>query len=104
MRRAHIGVVTQGSDLVPFLTAQESVELALAMRGEERHEVAALRHDADVRTTHERTLGRVELRNRPIEHPDLTGRRKVETWSRCSSVDLPYRWGPSPPRAAPTRT
>jgi ABC-type lipoprotein export system ATPase subunit len=33
IRRAHIGVVTQGSDLVPFLTAQESVELALAMRG-----------------------------------------------------------------------
>ena len=32
-RRAHIGVVTQGTDLVPFLTAQESVELALAMRG-----------------------------------------------------------------------
>ena len=33
VRRAHIGLVTQGSDLVPFLTAQESVELALAMRG-----------------------------------------------------------------------
>jgi len=33
VRRAHIGVVTQGTDLVPFLTAQESVELALAMRG-----------------------------------------------------------------------
>jgi ABC-type lipoprotein export system ATPase subunit len=33
VRRAHIGLVTQGTDLVPFLTAQESVELALAMRG-----------------------------------------------------------------------
>jgi len=33
VRRAHIGVVTQGTDLVPFLTAQETVELALAMRG-----------------------------------------------------------------------
>jgi energy-coupling factor transport system ATP-binding protein len=33
VRRAHIGVVTQGTDLVPFLTAQESVELALSMRG-----------------------------------------------------------------------
>jgi ABC-type lipoprotein export system ATPase subunit len=33
LRRAHIGVVTQGTDLVPFLTAQETVELALALRG-----------------------------------------------------------------------
>jgi len=33
VRRAHIGVVTQGTDLVPFLTAQETVELALSMRG-----------------------------------------------------------------------
>jgi ABC-type lipoprotein export system ATPase subunit len=33
VRREYIGVVTQGSDLVPFLTALESVELALDMRG-----------------------------------------------------------------------
>jgi ABC-type lipoprotein export system ATPase subunit len=33
VRRKYIGIVTQGADLVPFLTAQESVELALAMRG-----------------------------------------------------------------------
>ena len=33
VRRAHIGLVTQGTELVPFLTAQETVELALAMRG-----------------------------------------------------------------------
>ena len=33
VRRAHIGLVTQGSDLVPFLTALETVELAFAMRG-----------------------------------------------------------------------
>jgi ABC-type lipoprotein export system ATPase subunit len=33
LRREHIGVVTQGSELVPFLSAQESVELALALRG-----------------------------------------------------------------------
>jgi ABC-type lipoprotein export system ATPase subunit len=33
VRRAHIGLVTQGTDLVPFLTAQETVELALSMRG-----------------------------------------------------------------------
>jgi putative ABC transport system ATP-binding protein len=33
LRRRHIGVVAQGSDLVPFLSAQETVELALALRG-----------------------------------------------------------------------
>jgi ABC-type lipoprotein export system ATPase subunit len=33
VRREHIGLVTQGTDLVPFLTARETVELALAMRG-----------------------------------------------------------------------
>jgi ABC-type lipoprotein export system ATPase subunit len=33
LRRASIGLVTQGTDLVPFLTARETVELALAMRG-----------------------------------------------------------------------
>jgi len=38
LRRDRIGLVTQGTDLVPFLTAQESVELALALRGVEREE------------------------------------------------------------------
>jgi len=33
MRRAHVGIVTQGTDLVPFLTARETVELALSLRG-----------------------------------------------------------------------
>jgi ABC-type lipoprotein export system ATPase subunit len=33
LRREHIGVVTQGTDLVPFLTALETVELALSLRG-----------------------------------------------------------------------
>jgi ABC-type lipoprotein export system ATPase subunit len=32
-RRAHIGVVTQGGDLVPFLSALETVELGLDLRG-----------------------------------------------------------------------
>jgi len=36
LRRDRIGVVTQGTDLIPFLTAQESVELALTLRGVER--------------------------------------------------------------------
>jgi ABC-type lipoprotein export system ATPase subunit len=38
LRRHRIGLVTQGTDLVPFLTAQESVELALALRGVDRRE------------------------------------------------------------------
>jgi ABC-type lipoprotein export system ATPase subunit len=33
VRRDLVGVVTQGGDLVPFLTARETVELALEMRG-----------------------------------------------------------------------
>jgi len=41
LRREHIGLVTQGSDLVPFLTARESVELTLAMRGVSRNEASA---------------------------------------------------------------
>jgi ABC-type lipoprotein export system ATPase subunit len=41
LRRDRIGVVTQGTDLVPFLTAQESVELALAGRGVERRDATA---------------------------------------------------------------
>jgi ABC-type lipoprotein export system ATPase subunit len=41
LRRASIGLVTQGTDLVPFLTAQESVELALALRGVARDDATA---------------------------------------------------------------
>jgi ABC-type lipoprotein export system ATPase subunit len=33
VRRELVGVVTQGGDLVPFLTARETVELALELRG-----------------------------------------------------------------------
>ena len=33
LRRRSIGLVTQGTDLVPFLTARETVALALALRG-----------------------------------------------------------------------
>ena len=33
LRREYVGVVTQGGDLVPFLTAQETVEVALELRG-----------------------------------------------------------------------
>jgi ABC-type lipoprotein export system ATPase subunit len=40
LRREHIGVVAQGGDLVPFLTAQETVELALAYRGGDPRDAA----------------------------------------------------------------
>jgi energy-coupling factor transport system ATP-binding protein len=33
LRRSSIGLVTQGTDLVPFLTARETVELSLSLRG-----------------------------------------------------------------------
>ncbi len=33
LRRHSIGIVTQGTDLVPFLTARETIELALELRG-----------------------------------------------------------------------
>jgi ABC-type lipoprotein export system ATPase subunit len=36
LRRGSIGLVTQGTDLVPFLTARETVELALELRGLDR--------------------------------------------------------------------
>ena len=42
LRREHIGLVAQGSELVPFLSAQESVELALALHGGEGDAVALL--------------------------------------------------------------
>jgi ABC-type lipoprotein export system ATPase subunit len=38
LRRAHIGLVTQGTDLVSFLSARETVELALSLRGIGRDE------------------------------------------------------------------
>jgi ABC-type lipoprotein export system ATPase subunit len=41
LRRDHVGLVTQGTDLVPFLTARESVELALALRGVSREGASA---------------------------------------------------------------
>jgi energy-coupling factor transport system ATP-binding protein len=41
LRRSQIGLVAQGSDLVPFLSARETIELALALRGIGRDEAAA---------------------------------------------------------------
>jgi putative ABC transport system ATP-binding protein len=38
LRRTQVALVTQGTDLVPFLGAQETVELALAMRRIGGHE------------------------------------------------------------------
>jgi ABC-type lipoprotein export system ATPase subunit len=41
VRREHVGVVAQGGDLVPFLTARETVELALAVRGRDTKNAAS---------------------------------------------------------------
>jgi ABC-type lipoprotein export system ATPase subunit len=41
LRRERIGLVTQGTDLVPFLSARETVELALALRGVGRNDALA---------------------------------------------------------------
>jgi ABC-type lipoprotein export system ATPase subunit len=41
LRRARIGLVTQGTDLVAFLSARETVELALSLRGVGRDEARA---------------------------------------------------------------
>ncbi len=42
IRREHIGVVAQGGDLVPFLTARETVELALAVRGRDTKDAGSV--------------------------------------------------------------
>jgi ABC-type lipoprotein export system ATPase subunit len=42
LRRDHVGVVTQGGDLVPFLTAQETVELRIGDPGRAREMLAAV--------------------------------------------------------------
>jgi len=42
MRREHVGVVTQGGDLVPFLTAQETVELRVGDANRAREALAAV--------------------------------------------------------------
>ncbi|HET8529040.1 MAG TPA: ATP-binding cassette domain-containing protein [Gaiellaceae bacterium] len=41
LRRAHVGVVAQGTELVPFLSALETVELALELRGRPRRGAGA---------------------------------------------------------------
>jgi len=42
LRRDHVGVVTQGGDLVPFLTAQETVELRVGDAKRAREALAAV--------------------------------------------------------------
>jgi len=42
LRRDHVGVVTQGGDLVPFLTAQETVELRVGDAARAREALAAV--------------------------------------------------------------
>jgi ABC-type lipoprotein export system ATPase subunit len=67
LRREHVGVVTQGSELVPFLTAQETVELALALRGAPaEHAVATLA-----------AVGLVELAQQRVSRLSMGERQRV---------------------------
>ena len=71
LRRTSIGVVTQGTDLVPFLSARESIEVALALRGVERPEasVRAARTLADV--------GLAELAGQRVARLSMGERQRV---------------------------
>jgi ABC-type lipoprotein export system ATPase subunit len=71
MRRAHIGLVTQGTDLVSFLTAQETIELALSLRGIGR---------ADAQTAARRALvavGLGELAEQRVARLSMGERQRV---------------------------
>jgi ABC-type lipoprotein export system ATPase subunit len=71
LRRDRIGLVTQGTDLVPFLTAQESVELALALRGVERA-------DATERATGSlASVGLAELAGQRVARLSMGERQRV---------------------------
>jgi len=71
VRRTRIGVVTQGTDLVPFLSARESIEVALALRGVERPEasVRAAQSLADV--------GLAELAGQRVARLSMGERQRV---------------------------
>ena len=79
LRRSSIGLVTQGTDLVPFLTAHESVALALAIRGVPRGEA---------RSRAERSLADVGL-------AELAGQRVSHL--SMGSANASLLLGPSPP-------
>jgi len=59
LRRERIGLVTQGSDLIPFLTARETIELALSLRG----------------VGHEEALARAERALAAVGLGELSGQR-----------------------------
>ncbi len=67
LRRSQIGVVAQGTDLVPFLTVEETVELALAQRGADR--ARALPALADV--------GLAELAGQRVSRLSMGERQRV---------------------------
>ncbi len=71
LRRAQIGLVTQGTDLVPFLTARETVELALALRGI-RHEEASTRAERSLAS-----VGLGELAGQRVARLSMGERQRV---------------------------
>jgi ABC-type lipoprotein export system ATPase subunit len=71
LRRARIGLVTQGNDLVPFLSARETVELALALRG-------VARDDARARATDSlEAVGLAELAEQRVARLSMGERQRV---------------------------
>ncbi len=71
LRREHIGLVTQGTDLVPFLTAHECVELGLALRG-------VVRDEASVRATRSLDdVGLGELAQQRVSRLSMGERQRV---------------------------
>ena len=71
LRRDTIGLVTQGTDLVPFLTASETIELALALRG-------AGRADASVRAGRAlAAVGLDELADQRVARLSMGERQRV---------------------------
>ena len=71
LRRDRIGLVTQGTDLVPFLTAQESVELALALRGVDRGEATERATDSLA------AVGLAELATQRVARLSMGERQRV---------------------------
>jgi len=71
LRRAQIGLVTQGTDLVPFLTARETVALALALRGYGRED-AETRADCSLAS-----VGLGELAGQRVARLSMGERQRV---------------------------
>ena len=71
LRRREIGLVAQGTDLVPFLTAEETIALALAVRGVDRENGAAAARGALA------AVGLAELAHQRVARLSMGERQRV---------------------------